>query len=489
MNKLTQLIRRAPKRFSALALIIAAAVIIPTAALAWGPSRTVYHWAGPAADHVVFNSFVDNPVQGDERNFMQVREINASNTTYADSISVQADHTYVVNMYYHNNASTTLNDAAHNYAGIAHGAYVKAQIPGVIAKGSTGTQAEGYIGAANASPAEVYDEVAFANASGADIALNYVPGSTTLHNFGKANGQTMSDSIVSTGAPIGYDSLNGDVPGCNEFSGYVTFEVKATQSNFTIQKQVRVAGQTTYQDNVTANAGDTLEYRIQYVNTGSIQQNNVVIKDTLPAHVSYIAGSTTLKNITNPNGKSVSDGVTTTGINIGSYTPGSNAYVKFSAKIDSATALLCGTNTLVNKATVQVGTDTKDSTATTTVNKDCPPAKITVCQLSDKTIVTINESDFNTTKYSKNLDDCKTPGTINVCQISTKTIVNIKESDFNASKYTKDLSVCTPVTPPVTPPQLPRTGMSENIVAVIGLGAITASAAYYIASRRALLNQ
>ena len=448
MSKITSLIRRAPKRFSALVAMVAAAVIIPTVALAsWGPDRPTFTMANPA-QYVTFNSITDNPVQGDERNFMQVREANADASTYADSIALQANKEYVINIYYHNNAATSLNDAAHNYAGIARGAYVKAEVPGLVPKGSTGTVSQGYIGASNAKPAQVWDDVKFTNASSGDIALHYVPGSATINNFGKINGQKISDSVVTTGAPIGYDSLNGEVPGCNGFSGYVTIRVKATQSDFSVEKQVRVLGQTEYKDSITANPGDTLEYRIQYKNTGAINHANVVVKDTLPSYVSYLTGTTNLKNSNNPNGKFISDTLTTTGVNIGDYNAGSNAFVKFNAKIAAKDQLPCGTTTLVNKASVQVGTGTKEDTASTTVKVECAPGKITVCEVATKKIVTINET------------------------------------DFDASKHSKDLSVCKET--PVTPPELPQTGAGENIVAIVGLSALIASIAYYVASRRAL---
>ena len=66
-------------------------------------------------------------------------------------------------------------------------------------------------------------------------------------------------------------------------------------------------------------------------------------------------------------------------------------------------------------------------------------------------------------------------------------ILNIKEDQFNPSKYSKNLDDCkeTPVTP-VTPPELPQTGAGDGIVAIVGLGAMIASVVYYIASRRAL---
>jgi len=105
-----------------------------------------------------------------------------------------------------------------------------------------------------------------------------------------------------------------------------------------------------------------------------------------------------------------------------------------------------------------------------------------VCELATKKIVTINEADYDTTKYSKNLDDCKTVVTLKVCELATKKIVTINEADYDTTKYSKNLDDCATV----TPPELPHTGMSENIVAVVGLGALIASIAYYAASRRAL---
>ena len=189
-------------------------------------------------------------------------------------------------------------------------------------------------------------------------------------------------------------------------------------------------------------------YKVAYTNTGSTQQDNVTLSDKLPAGVSYVNGSSLIANSKTSGYETTSDGITTTGLNIGSYGPdGGNAFFKFSAKAPAADALKCGVNTLTNTARATTSGGYKESTADITINKECkPPVTIKVCELATKKIVTINEADYNTTKYSKNLDDCT----------------------------------------PVAPPELPHTGMSENIVAVVGLGALIASIAYYAASRRAL---
>jgi uncharacterized repeat protein (TIGR01451 family) len=428
MRKLVSLLKYAPKRTITTLAIIAAAIIIPATLFAWGPARATYTIANPA-DHVVFNSITDNPSHGDERNFVQVRDANSSNETYADQISLTSGHEYVVYVYYHNNASSSLNGTNFDGIGVAHGAYVKAQIPAVVTNGNTDTKAVGYVGASNANPGEVWDDISLSNTTGGDIALRYIPGSTTIHNFGTTNGATLSDNIITIGAPLGYNSIDGVVPGCNEYAGYVTFRIKADQPNFTIDKQVRKTGTTGWDsDNITVNPGDSVDYLISYHNTGTTAQNNVVISDILPSGVSYTNDTTYLTNTTNPSSIKVSNNLNTNnGINIGNYAAGAAAYVKFSAIIAQNNDLsVCGVNTLTNTATIQTNNGSRSDTAIVTVNKTCttPP-------------------------------------------------------------------VAPPVVPPATTPlttptQLSHTGAGEDIAAILGLGTLITSLGYYLASRRAL---
>ena len=389
----------APKKAISAFIILALAIIIPAVAFAWGPSRQTFTTAAPA-DFVTFNSIVDNPVQGDERNFVQVKASDASNSTYADSISLTAGKKYTVFMYYHNNAASNLNL-------VATGTYAKAQIPAVVAKGASGVKAVGYIGADNATPKEVWDDVAFSNTTAGDIALRLVPGSAHIYNQGSTNGSTISDSIITTGAPLGFNALDGKLSGCNHYAGYVTFELVADQPNFTISKQVRTKGTTTWSESVNAKADDHVEFQIEYKNTGTTAQNGVVIKDVLQAGLAYVKGSTYLKNASNPNAKIVSDNlVTNSGINIGDYTAGSNAFLKFEAVVGKD--IKCGTNTITNTANALTNNGSKGDSANVVSSKTCTD----------------------------------------------------------------------------TPGQLPYTGPSDVIFSTLGIGAVVASAAYYVASRK-----
>jgi len=444
MKKLFAALTRVPK-LSASILMIAAAVIVPAALFAWGPSRTTYTIEQPA-DHVVFNSITNNPAYGDERQFVQIKEADAPNSSYSTSASLVAGKTYEMYVYYHNNAASNLNDAAHGYRGVATGAYMRSALPATV---TGNTKATAYVGAANASPSEVYADVTMTSANGSPVALRYVANSAHIYNGGASNGSALSDNIITSGVPLGYDKLDGVVPGCNNYAGYVTFKFVAAQPNFTVTKQVREQGTADWKKSIDVKPGKTVEYKIAYTNTGTTTQNNVILNDTLPTGLSYVAGSTLLVNAANPNGKTVSDNVTKGGINIGNYNPGANAYIRFSATVPAESALTCNqVSTFTNTIVAETDNGNKKDTADVSTSRTCtPPVTIQVCELATNKIITINKSDFNSAKYSKNLNDCTT-------------------------------------TPPVT--ELPHTGASDNILTLVGAGSLIAAISYYVASRKTL---
>lgn len=549
MSKLMSLIQRAPKRFSAIAVMVAAAIIIPVAAYAWGPERPTFTGKNPAP-YVTFNSITDNPQVGDERNFVRIRP--AGQGTYGENVSVQPGQTYDVMVYYHNNAKSGLNASGE---GIARDVMLRTQMESKVAANSS-TKVTGFITSSNAKPNEVYDSANLTNSTAGTMDLSFVAGSAKVTSNGAVNGKTLPDSVFSTGTPLGFDALNGNLPGCNEYAGYVIFQVKANQPNFTVSKQVHKTGTTGWKETEAVNAGDKVDFLVTYKNTGTTMQNNVVLKDALPKGLTYVSHTTSVANTTNPQGlllDAKSDTATTTGVNIGNYAPGAAAYIKLTAQVvDNDQLPVCGPNKLTNTATIQTDNGNKSDTADVTVNKECKPpvAKYTcdalaVNQLSDTSfrfstaysaenatftgvtyvvrnaagnVVDTKTSNGKTYDYTQTnpgkytvqatvsftvngqtvtatSDKCKgafevptPPNKITVCELATKNIVTINANQYDETKYSKDFSKCaeTPVTPPTTPPELPHTGISENIVAVVGLGALIASATYYIASRRAI---
>lgn len=541
MSKLISLIRRAPKRASAILAIAVAAIIIPVAAQAWGPDRPVFHGSTPAT-YPVFNSMVDNPQVGDERNFVRIRE--SGTNEYINQVNFVPGKVYDVSVYYHNNAASDLNASG---KGQAKDATLKMQVPNVVTAG-VNAALTGTISASNTNPLVVWDEAYGKNTTNADIALRYVAGSASFISNGAINGQKVPDSLFTTGAKLGFDAQDGTVPGCNHYAGFVNFKIRVDQPNFTVKKEVSVDGKTWVDGSVKAAPGSTVQYRLNYENTGTNQQDNVLLRDMLPQGITYVNGSSLIANSTTGGQyKSTIDGITTNGINAGSYQPQGNVYFKFSAKLPNEDALQCGTNTFKNVLRVTTNAGYKEDDATVTVDKDCKPVVKYTCDALGVTVVDRTNFTFNTkytvenatfksvtyvvkdangkvvdTKTSNGTslnytqtaagkytvqatvtvtvdgatqtvtsDACKAsfevpaqPSDITVCELSTKQIVTINANQYDEAKYSKDLSKCAET--PVTPPELPHTGISENIVAVVGLGALIASAAYYIASRRAI---
>lgn len=365
MKKLVAAIKRAPKS-TAFAATLVAAVVVPAALFAWGPTRATYTMESPA-DHVTFNSITNNPNYGDERDFITVK--NPATGHFNEEVTVEPGKEYEVRILVHNDAAANLDKKA-----------INAKVQAVISKATAKKNAiTSYVSADNAQPQQVYDDVFFN--SDKDFNLAYVAGSARVYNNGYAaggQGKAFSDSLVtSTGAKLGYAAEgDGIIPGCFQYINYVYFKVKpqfAPVADFTVQKKVSDAGKNSWTESLAVKAEQTVDYRIEYKNTGTAQQDNVVVKDQLPAGVTYVAGSSKLYNTANPAGKALTDGVTTsTGINIGSHAAGANSLVVFKAKIaKNADLSACGANTLTNKATVVTANGSKSDNADVTISKTC----------------------------------------------------------------------------------------------------------------------
>jgi uncharacterized repeat protein (TIGR01451 family) len=424
MKKIMTLLRYVPKKLVPV-LALVAAVAVPVAIMAWGPDRATFTIAHPA-DHVTFNSITDNPNVGDERNFLHIKPTGTDNSAYSSTATLEPGKEYDVYVYYHNNAATSLNASG---VGVAQGAYVKTQIPAIV-NGSA--VLNGFVGASNASPKEVWDDVTLK--SNGSVTVSLVSGSATIHSNGAVNGKTLPDSIATSGASLGYDSLNGVLPGCFQYSGYVTYKIKVNQPNFTMDKLVSKHGENKWVDNYAAQAGETVDYLINYQNSGTTQQDNVTMIDTLPAGMSYVAGSSILGNSKQPAGAKAIDGVTSTGVNIGSYASKGTAWMIFSAKIAANDALpTCGANTLRNTAQVSTENGAKNDTADVTVNKTCvqPPQYtcdgLGVSKLSDK------QFSFKASSTVKNANFVKYIYTVK--DANGKTVKTIESTNQNAVSY------------------------------------------------------
>lgn len=217
----------------ALAAALVAPLVLASSSLAWGPSRPTYTNGAPA-DHAVFNSITDNAAVGDERDFVRVREKD-SDDNYSSEITVEPGKQYNVYIYFHNDASMTFNDKAHNYIGVARDVRVASSFPLQLAAGERGV-INGIIMASNTDPKEVWDE-AYITATD-NMTLHYVSGSARIYNKHKVNGSVLSmDLFTDLGVFIGVDTLNGVILGCDEYSGQIVYTLQAVSTNVPVEPE------------------------------------------------------------------------------------------------------------------------------------------------------------------------------------------------------------------------------------------------------------
>lgn len=314
--------------------------------------------AGVLGDTIIFNT-ISNSVNGNEKNFVSTREFNGPNTTEEDhvwntkEITVENGGIYIIRLYVHNNSPYSNH--------VATNTRVAFSIP---ATSATSIPVHGFISSDNASPNKYWDGVVFKNDT--KFHLEYIYESAYLYNNGiGAGGIQLSDEIVTSAAEngvlIGYDELDGNVPGCYQYANYVTIRVMAVfDPEFRVSQKIRIAGDTEWHNYVDAKVGDELEIQFEYRNISDEQHSNVAVRDLLPTNLEYIPGSTTIYTAKYPDGVSINqDDLVESGIYIGTYGSNSNAYIRFRVRIidtnlaDGVTGLVNWSQACVNNITLQ----------------------------------------------------------------------------------------------------------------------------------------
>lgn len=378
----------------------------------WGPERDMYTWESPA-DHVTFNSISNNPFIGNETNFVRVKEyVEGSNAgdenwqSWTDNVTVEPGKEYEVFIYYHNNASESLNADG---TGLALNTRVASSFPTKLEANQSGI-IKGSVSSTNASPVAVWD-TAFFNAD-QTIYLSYIPNTATLHpspQHYNAEGELVgcdgtlldgtpaldgtvldpdsffasydevgnSDSVGAMIACYDDDELWGVQPGCNDYAGYITYRVRADQPAFWTEKTVSRDGANEYVEYLDANPGDVLDFKIYYKNTGTTNQTNVVAHDELPSGMSLVSGSV---QVTTPAGtvtltpeqeSQLFSSDSTGSLNIGDFYPNEEAIITYKVKVGSEDEFQCGQSELYNDATVQTANGSEYDKVQVIVNKEC----------------------------------------------------------------------------------------------------------------------
>lgn len=249
-----------------------------------------------------------------------------TNTDYAKSTNAQVDDVIKVQLWYHNKEEENSGKIANN---------LRAKIDAPLGvKGKTQVIKT----TVKADNSNAVTDTATANLSLDNASLEFVPGSVKWrHNSGSNEQPNWVTEVITDEVVTGQNGavIENEKP-CFNYEATITALFRVRTSSVSITKQVRLLGEKDWKVENTAKPGETLEYLITFKNEGNTQLKNVVVGDNMPAYVSYVKGTTQLKNGANPNGiKITSDNITTGGIDVGNYNPGAVGYVWFAAKIDS----------------------------------------------------------------------------------------------------------------------------------------------------------
>ncbi len=182
---------------------------------------------GALGNKIVFNSISDGGenggFSGHEKNFVSARDSAAEidGVWRANNIVVENNHIYTIRAYICNNNPNENN--------VAENTKICFSIPMGDAKV---VQVNGIFESSNAEPSEYWDSINFICGDENAFHLEYVYGSAMLWNDGIGKGGlSLGDEIVTEatkgGVLIGYDALDGRVPGGYEYHNYVSICVKA----------------------------------------------------------------------------------------------------------------------------------------------------------------------------------------------------------------------------------------------------------------------
>jgi len=197
--------------------------------------------------------------------------------------------------------------------------------------------------------------------------LRYVSGSTTV------DGNYVSDGLTSGNLYIGGRSANTSIqirfkaqienesffsygttniintvnvnadnaPGISDSATVFVERNQISAGQLNIQKFEKniSKGDTIEKSNVNVSRGDTMEFILRVRSASSLAANNVIVRDVMPAGLSYVNNSTSL------NGNIIQDGIINSGVNIGYLSPNQEAVLKFKAVINSSAS-----GTMINYA-------------------------------------------------------------------------------------------------------------------------------------------
>lgn len=329
--------------------------------------------------------------------------LDARNATKGESWSTsQSDHDAGVTaepgdeieflIYYHNGAANAPENIAPNVV-------AKANVPGFSGNSFTVSAQISSSNAATVSSSSKGGDVQVQVSGPVTQTMTLVSGSTVWMPNRASQSFTMPNTITTNGISL------GSIQACWEFTGFIKFRVKVSNNqpnlSLAIDKTVRnVTSSTSFSNQVNANPGDTVEFKIVGTNTSQVTLNDVVMRDVLPAKLTYVNNSLSVS-------KSFTGDFFGSGAALGSVGAGQQVTATFRATVAGESQFNIGTTELVNTGYIK-------NTGGQPVAEISDIAKVIVTKQQPQVCTVLVRATFNNSPWSGSLNYRITgPQTIN----------------------------------------------------------------------------
>ncbi|WP_324786156.1 hypothetical protein [Streptomyces sp. H51] len=313
----------------------------------------------------VLNSVTDNPRYGDETSFLAVEDVSTGRRQTDGDVALEPGRTYEASIFFRNDA------APGTRAGASTGTRARAQLPATV-RGRE--RISGLLRSDSAAVPIVWKSLVLTTPADQPVAIRIVPHSSAMFTKATPAGLKLpaEELFSEAGTLVGCSTRNGIVTGEETCEGYVRFRFVADQPNFVVSQTVTPAGSDRHDSGLRFEAEARVTYTIQYRNTGTTQQDDVVLKEELPDGFRYVRGSTSIYlSTTGGKWKKTTDGVTRSGIDVGSYAPGADVYIRFTALLPDRNSLKCGLTSTTSTASAITPNGMKSTPSVLLVEKKC----------------------------------------------------------------------------------------------------------------------
>ena len=285
---------------------------------AWGPSdRPAYTMQSPSPA-VTLNAIKDDSNWNDERNFSVVKDITdemtkgtvnfgelAKSGGFKDTAELADGHYYMVKAIVHNSSAENLHLVAKNVRASINDSVFDQKTKSITLQTNIAADNCGASKKDKGKPCSIWDEVYLRNKAGDNklYSMYYVPGAARYFNNKQGfatSGFNVSDdlSLKDKGAQLGYDEMNGNIPGCFQYAGYLTYIMRAYSNTpgLHLYKLARVNGSNDkYVDNraIEAQPGDTIDYEVRLVGNDDklALKGKLLMRDVMDNGLTYVPGS------------------------------------------------------------------------------------------------------------------------------------------------------------------------------------------------------